>query len=229
MLARDNTTPFPAATFDAHAATTMPYYGAFHEESIHLVDLLKGQPAVWLDTGCGTGRFVEKALPLFPSTRFLLADPSEAMLEQARAKLGSANSGRVTILDAAGSADLALGSVRCDVITAIQCHHYLDRDTRRAAVAGCYRSLAEDGLFICFENIRPTSDRAIEIGKQYWKGYQVRKGTPAADAEKHVQRLDREYFPITVVEHLELLRETGFRMAELFWYSYMQAGFFAIK
>jgi hypothetical protein len=35
-----------------------------------------------LDTGCGTGYLVELALPVFPQTRFILADPAQAMLER---------------------------------------------------------------------------------------------------------------------------------------------------
>jgi len=44
-----------------------------------------------------------------------------------------------------------------------------------------------------------------------------------------MQRFDVEYFPINIEEHLKLLRKTGFRIVELFWYSYMQAGFYGIK
>jgi tRNA (cmo5U34)-methyltransferase len=229
MSERDNATPFPAARYDAHIEQTIPYYASFHQETFHLVSTLNAAPAVWLDTGCGTGNLVEKALPLFPRTRFLMADPSAAMLDQARAKLSAVGPDRVTFLKAGGSERLAFGPSRCDVITAIQCHHYLDREGRRAAVEACYRLLAEGGLFICFENIRPASARAVEIGKQYWKAYQVRKGKPLDEAAAHIERFDREYFPLTVTEHLEILRETGFATADLFWYSYMQAGFFAIR
>jgi tRNA (cmo5U34)-methyltransferase len=169
MNGRDNTTPFSAADYDAHVEKTIPYYASFHEETFHLVKTLKGAPAVWLDTGCGAGNMVEKALPLFPSTRFFLADPSAAMLDQARAKLSAADPSRVTFLAAAGSRDLALGPARCDVITAIQCHHYLDRDGRRAAVGACHRLLAEGGLFICFETFGPPrrarSRSARSVGK----------------------------------------------------------------
>jgi tRNA (cmo5U34)-methyltransferase len=229
MNGRDNATPFPAARYDAHVERTIPYYASFHEETFQLVGTIASAPAVWLDTGCGTGNLVEKALPLFPTTHFLLADPSTAMLDQARAKLAGAGPGRVTFLDATGSRDLAPGPVRCDVITAIQCHHYLDHEGRRAAVGACYRLLAEGGLFVCFENIRPMSARAVEIGKEYWKGYQVRQGKPRDEAAAHIERFDREFFPLTVTEHLDLLRESGFQTAELFWYSYMQAGFYAIR
>lgn len=42
-------------------------------------------------------------------------------------------------------------------------------------------------------------------------------------------RFKHKYFPITIGEHLNLLKRVGFRVAELFWLSYMQAGFYAIK
>jgi tRNA (cmo5U34)-methyltransferase len=47
--------------------------------------------------------------------------------------------------------------------------------------------------------------------------------------EQHLARFDTEYLPITVSEHLQLLRNCGFRTGQLLWYSHMQAGFYAIK
>jgi tRNA (cmo5U34)-methyltransferase len=46
---------------------------------------------------------------------------------------------------------------------------------------------------------------------------------------EHRKRFGANYFPLTVQEHLELYYRIGFSTVELFWYSYMQAGFFAIK
>lgn len=33
----------------------------------------------------------------------------------------------------------------------------------------------------------------------------------------------------TIKEHIDLLNKTGFRTAKLFWHSYMQSGFYAVK
>jgi tRNA (cmo5U34)-methyltransferase len=229
MSERDNATASPAAAYDEHVEQTVPYYRALHEETLRLVETVAGEPGVWLDTGCGTGALIEKALPRFPRTRFLLADPSPAMLGQARAKLAAPGEGRVTFLDPSGSAGVDIGAQRCNVITAILSHHYLDREGRRAALANCHRLLSEGGVLVYFEIIRPNSEGAIEIGKEYWKAYQLRMGKPAEECAAHMKRFDREFFPVTVSEHLELLRETGFATADLFWYSYMQAGFWALK
>ena len=209
---------------------TIPYIANFHEAVLHFVRAAAGDPERWLDTGCGTGTLAMKALASFPATHFFLADPSAAMLERARGKLASRGPSRVQFLPAAGSQDLGGElSASFDVVTAIQCHNYLDRAGRRAAVGACHGLLKPGGLFLAFENIRPASEGSAALGKRYWEAFQIRQGRPPREAAEHLQRFDREYFPLTVAEHLELLRESGFATADLFWYSYMQAGFLAIK
>ncbi|MDD4248882.1 MAG: class I SAM-dependent methyltransferase, partial [Methanosarcina sp.] len=116
-----------------------------------------------------------------------------------------------------------------DVITAIQCHHYLSREARAVAIKVCYNLLKEGGIYITFENIRPLTEEGINIGKRYWGNFQLTHGRSENEIDTHLERFDTEYFPITVEEHLELLRKTGFKTVELFWYSYMQAGFYCIK
>ena len=54
-------------------------------------------------------------------------------------------------------------------------------------------------------------------------------GKSDQEAEKHIKRRGKEVFPITVNEHIKLLKDTGFKSAEILWMSYLQAGFWAIK
>jgi len=68
-----------------------------------------------------------------------------------------------------------------------------------------------------------------EIGLTNWQCFQIGRGKSAEAAESHIKRFGIEYLPITVEEHLALLREAGFRLVELLWFSYMQAGFYAVK
>ena len=69
----------------------------------------------------------------------------------------------------------------------------------------------------------------IEIGKRNWKSFQLSKGRDQETVENHIKRFDTMFFPITVEEHLSLLREMGFNAVELLWYSCMQAGFYCVK
>jgi tRNA (cmo5U34)-methyltransferase len=219
---------FLPGDYDVHITRTIPYYEQIVNETMNLVLSLDRPPRLWLDTGCGTGTLVKTASELLPTTQFLLADPSEGMLGQAQRKL--AGNEKVRYLRPACSQELnGLVKEEPDLITAIQCHHYLSKAEREKAVSVCSDLLSMDGVFITSENVRPFTDRGIEIGKRGWERFQTGMGKSKEEAAAHLARFDKEYFPITVEEHLELYRGAGFRTVELFWYSYMQAGFYCIK
>jgi tRNA (cmo5U34)-methyltransferase len=216
--------------YDSHINVTIPYYHTFNSEIINLVRAAHPGPVLWLDTGCGTGTLVGQALQAFDKTKFVLADPSPEMLEVAKNKLESKASGRVRFLAGVATQDLVLeGDERPDVISAVLCHHYLQKDARLAATRKCYELLKSGGLYIPFENIMPLTAVGTEIGKDNWKNFQIAAGKTVDEASSHIKRFGVEYFPITVEEHLSMLRGCGFKVVEMLWYSYMQAGFYCIK
>jgi tRNA (cmo5U34)-methyltransferase len=225
-----NATPYLPEDYDTHISDVLPYYSCFHQETINFVKSLPSSPRIWLDTGCGTGSLVNKAIEEFPDTKFLLLDPSEGMLNQARKKLLSCPPDRLEFLKASPTQEFSQElEEQPDIITSIQCHHYLSREGRARATGMCYDLLKEGGVYITFENIRPLTEEGIITGKRYWRNFQLSHGRNEKEIKEHLDRFDTEYFPISVEEHLKLLRETGFRTVELFWYSYMQAGFYCIK
>lgn len=231
MKKTDNLTPYKASEYDDNIRKTIPFYEAFGQQTIALVESVVTNPELWVDTGCGTGALVEKALLEFPDTRFVLADPSEQMLRQAKKRLAHhLPQQKITFLEPAGSQNLSAAvKEEADVVTAIQCHHYLKKEERAAAVCACYEVLKKGGLFVTFENIRPETQKGIKIGLELWREFQLSQGRGKEEVEAHLKRFDVEYFPITVREHLELLKNSGFQTVELFWYSCMQAGFYGIK
>mgnify|MGYP000846048666 CR=1 FL=1 len=225
-----NSTPHLPEDYDTQVSRVIPYYTSIHQEALYLVKALPFTPDLWLDTGCGTGSFVKKAIQEFPNTRFLLLDPSEGMLQQAREKLSGCSTARLEFMQPSPTQDLKWErSDKPDVITAIQCHHYLCVEERVKATKVCYGLLKEEGAYITFENIRPLTEAGIIVGKQYWGNFQLSMGKTQEEVDKHLARFDVEYFPITVEDHLRSLKEAGFRTVEILWYSYMQAGFYCIK
>jgi tRNA (cmo5U34)-methyltransferase len=230
MKRSDNKTPYKASEYDDNVRATIPFYEMFHSETIDLVKTIKPKAKYWLDTGCGTGILVEKAFSQFPDTFFILADPSKEMLMRAKERLRSVPSGRISFMECVGSENLPKNFARQpEVITAVMCHHYFKPEQRRKAVKACFDALAPGGIFISFENIYPDSEKHIEISLQRWKRFQLSKGRSPQTVEQHLDRFNKEYFPIHISEHIKLLRECGFSTCELFWYSQMQAGFYAIK
>jgi tRNA (cmo5U34)-methyltransferase len=216
--------------YDTHINMTIPYYQDFHTGIINLVRAAGPGPELWLDTGCGTGTLVGKAMGEFPKTRFLLVDPSVEMMEVAKNKLGSLSKDRYKFLSGSTTQDIVLpGDEHPDLITAVLCHHYLHEEGRILATKKCFELLQKGGLYITFENVRPFTAFGTELGKANWKNFQVAAGKQVNQAEDHIKRFGVEYFPVNVEAHLLLLRRCGFSVVELFWYSYMQAGFYCVK
>jgi tRNA (cmo5U34)-methyltransferase len=226
MEQNDTFTAHSALEYDRQIKTTIPYYDNFHEETIHIIKASGIKPGLWFDTGCGTGTLIDKAYYIFPETRFVLADPSASMLDCARQKLKGKS--RVSFLEPVATREAFIAE-KADIVTAVQSHHYLKPELRMHSVENCFSLLKPEGIFITFENIKPMTGRGLEIGKQYWKNFQVLNGKTTEEAEKHLGRFGVEYFPLTVEEHLSMLRGSGFASVELIWYSYMQAGFIAVK
>jgi tRNA (cmo5U34)-methyltransferase len=231
MAQPDNTTPHSASEYDQVIRQIIPLYDTIQSETLDLVKSVRPDVSYWLDTGCGTGYLMEVALPLFLQTQFILTDPSEAMLLEANKRFRHENSQRVKILPAMGSEDLITSGleVKPQVITAILCHHYLSASGRIEAVRSCYEALEEGWLFVTFENIDFGSSEANEIALDRWGNYQLKQGSSVSTMESHRKRFKVRYFPITIEEHLDQLESTGFQLSGMFWLSYMQAGFFAVK
>lgn len=227
MQKHDNASAHLSKEYDLKIHSTIPYYGNFHQEIINLIKSIDIEPNTWLDTGCGTGTFVKTAQKHFKNTKFLLADPSLGMLNEAKKKLGGYNS-RINFLEPIPSQEISIEN-KFDIITAIQSHHYMSKEEGYEATKSFYDLLNENGIYVVFENIKPLTEKGVEIGKEYWKNFQISKGKEKEEAENHVERFNVEYFPITVEEHLSLLKNCGFSVVEMFWYSYMQAGFYCIK
>jgi tRNA (cmo5U34)-methyltransferase len=227
----DNLTAHKASEYDQKVRQTIPFYDTIHAEIIRLVKLIKPEVKCWVDTGCGTGRVPKQALRDFPTAEFILADPAEAMLVQAQARLANCDGARLTILPPIGSTDLAshVSKGTADVVTAIQCHHYMEPPERIRALRACREVLRPGGLFVTFENIAPRTPEGIRFGLAAWKKFLMDNGRTEQEADQHIARYGKELLPITVEEHLDALAQAGFRVVELFWFSQMQAGFYAIK
>ena len=225
----DNKTAHMSSEYDGKINATIPNYEYFHSETIDLVKAINPSPRKWLDTGCGTGTFVLNTASFFRDTEFVLADPAKQMLDIAVLKLAGVKNTKIQVLEPISSQNMDFHEDTFDVITAIQAHHYLDRTMREKATANCFRMLKSKGVYVTFENIKPFSEIGIKIGLNRWKHFQVENGKSCDEAEKHVGRFEKEYFPITILEHVDLLKAAGFQTVEVFWTSYMQAGFYAIK
>lgn len=221
---RDNKSAHNSSVYDDRITSVLPYYREYHAQIIDLVDKLDIPNPNWLDTGCGTGTLAARVFEMRDDVRFTLADPSVGMLEKAKEKL----SGRDVAFINQSSLEISFTD-EFDIVTAVQSHHYLQKDERKRAVQNCYEALKESGLFVTFENICMSDPKSDEIAMKRWVAFLEEHGNTPEEVQIQKDRRGVEILPITIEEHINLLRDCGFRSVDLLWTSYLQAGFWAIK
>ena len=220
----DNKSAYNSGIYDENIVLTLPYYREYHNQITDLVKTMGKKDIDWLDTGCGTGTLARRVSDLRDDVRFTLCDPSDKMLDIAREKLQGRDIRVFNIPSQMMTFDSGF-----DVVTAVQSHHYLKPDERRTAVENCFRALKSGGIFITFENIRMTTEESDKIALKRWEGFLSDHLKDPDIVKMHIDRRGVEVFPITIEEHLKLLREAGFKSVDVLWTSYLQAGLWAVK
>ncbi len=223
-MSNDNTTPVAARFYDREINKTIPYYREFYAQTLDVIEQYKSGKIKWLDLGCGTGALEEIALKKFSDIQFTLVDPSQKMLELAKNKLDDSS----IQYFCTSSAFIEFKDL-FDVVTAIQAHHYMHEEERRKATECVYNSLVNGGIYITFENVIPEDEEIKKSELLRWGRYQQGRGKTEKEAKEHNARCGVNYFPLTVNQHIQLLKEIGFKKVHVFWYSYMQMGIYALK
>ena len=227
---KDNLSPYNADSYEDGLDKTMPFYKQFYSETIEIITFLKPEANVRLGTGCGRGSMLHATIPSFKKKTFLIADTSSKILNQAHLKLSHIPENKLEIIGNTGTEKLPdIKPHAPQVITAILAHHYFNKEQRNIATRRCYELLENDGVYVTFENIYPQTECGMKTGLGRWKAFQQSQGKTEEEASDHINRYNKSFFPISVDEHLSVLKKAGFKVAELFWYSNMQAGIYAIK
>ena len=221
---KENSTPFDVAEYDRQIKRTLPFYEEMFQQAVDIVRILNLQSLRWLDVGCGTGKMARTALDNFDIQKMVCIDVEKEMLEKAE---NFCDNEKVEFLQC-DIRELPYEEI-FDIVTAVQVNHYFKKDERVAAIKKCYDALAENGIYISFENFAPDSEEGARLYLERWKQFQIANGKSKEEADVHIGRYGRDYFPVTISESIGLLKDCGFRMVEILWVSYMQVGILARK
>lgn len=223
---RDNISAFHSFEYDMKIKATIPEFDKFYNDIIEIIKLYFNKRINVIDIGCGTGTFAEKATNNIDICNFDLMDVSAKMLSIAKNRLKDYD-----IKNRFIEADIKTTNFEkdYDVITAVQVLHYFNEEERKQAIQKCYNGLNNGGILFNCENYKPFSYEYTNISLERWKSFQIANGKSETEAEDHIKRFNKEYFPITIDNHINIMRDTGFKSVEIFRLTNLQVGILGIK
>ena len=173
-----------------------------------------------LDLGCGTGNITKKLLERFPEAKVTCLDLSDKMIKIAKEKLSDYNNieyvlDDFTIIDIIDNYDA--------IISSLALHHIPSNEAKKEMYQHIHDALKEGGVFYNADVIEPNSSYNEVLCERMSEKYMKEQGLSTEDINDFKQKRDDNDIPITIVEHLKLLEEVGFKQIDIIWKYYSSA------
>src|SRR3990172_1222274 len=225
--------PEKVAAYDADMELMHPNRSKMIEVAIEVLPFGPDAALTALDLGAGTGYFTARFLEAYPRAKVIAVDGAAAMLEMAKARLGSAG----------GSVDFRLGDLRdlrrlvavaegVDVAYSSYALHHLDREEKTALLRDVVTLLRPGGWFVNADVI-VAGEAAVEARIQQLRLEGIVRRAAGADrrftdvetARRYLDEMEAqaEDKPLTLEEDLRVLRDGGLREVAVFWLEYREA------
>jgi tRNA (cmo5U34)-methyltransferase len=212
-----------AAVFDDMISRSVPFYEEVQRMVVELgMKFLEGGGKVY-DVGCATGTTLAKLEALVPSAwnvELVGIEPSRAMLEQARSKLGDSTAGRVQLVEASIQDLSELPDAR--LVTMLYTLQFVRPIDRLSVLTMIRRSLRPGGCLLVAEKVLADADFARRLYIDVYHDYKRTNGYSETEITKKRQALENVLIPYRNHENVELLRAAGFSGVEqaFRWYNF---------
>ncbi len=205
----------PASSYGEHMDRWIPDFDYAHQLLLEALAIYLLEQASAVELGAGTGRVSRLLLDAFPKLQLTLVDLSPNMLAGAAERLAAyGERSRAQVHDIFDPA-LAFQPESLDGVVSVFaiCHAH-----GAEVYAGLYRRiqawLKPGGIFVCYDHVLGDSPALTALNALGWHRL-LRSSQSAAEAREGIVGTYQEDSPLPLRQHLALLGEAGFSVADV--------------
>lgn len=208
-----------AEAFDKQVQKNIPCYNEMLTALINAIPNNKNSPKI-LDLGCGTGNITQKALNRFPEAEVTCLDLSENMIEIAKDKLSSYENIEYIVGD---FTQMELNTKYDVVLSSLALHHIPNDEEKEAMYKDIYETLEKDGVFYNADVIKANSNYNEELNNKIAIQEMKENGVTDEEIAEHKGKRDANDIPTTLIKHIKMLENVGFKEIDVIWKHYSNA------
>lgn len=206
-----------------------PDYHFVHELICELLRPHMLSDALILDLGGGTGRIAKLLLDEFPSCRIVIQDISANMLSEVPNTLID-HRARFECVEGdffSEAFDLEYNRFDC-IVSVFAIHHGRNPEAYQKLYKKIYTWLKPEGCFVCLDNVAGDSPELATLSYTSWA--EALKSAYDPESIRHiVETTIREDSPISLRDHLGILRDSGFNSTDVIWKKHIFGLYMGIK
>lgn len=215
-----------AAQYDGIIKNLIPYYHQMVEALVNTMPFSRSKDIEVIDLGCGTGTISKAIKDAYPKAKITCVDISQKMLQIAADRLGEEKD---TAYINSNFYDFSFDKKYDAVVSSLALHHLVTKADKLEFYKKIYSALNNGGIFINADVVLASDDILQERYMQQWKSYMC-KNVPQNEVDnKWIPTYYEEDRPISMMEHFEMLKASGFKVMDLIWKYYNFAVYMAAK
>jgi tRNA (cmo5U34)-methyltransferase len=206
-----------AREFDEIILKLIPQYKDMINALISSIPLNNDDSIKVLDLGCGTGNITKTLKGRFPNAQCTCLDLAENMIEMAKIKLNEYNDINYVIGD---FYSLEFSENYDAIVSSLALHHLVTDDDKIEFYKKIYGALNDGGVFYNADVVLGSNEYLQDLYISKWKEFMNLSVSMREIDEKWIPAAEDEDHPAKLMDHLDWLRDLGFRDVDVIWKYY---------
>lgn len=203
-----------AKEYDELILKLIPNYKEMITSLINCIPFEASKPIKVLDLGCGTGNVTREVKKRYKHAYITCIDLAEDMINVAQFKLSEYDDIQYQVADLR---EVDFGNDYDLVISSLALHHLKTDDEKIAIYQKIYDALKEGGVFYNADNVLASNDYLNNVNLEQWKDFMLRTISQEEIEKKWLPIYYKEDHPAPLIDHVDWLRNLGFKDVDVTW------------
>ena len=204
-----------AEEFDKIILKLIPHYAEMINALVLSIPFKKDEQINVIDLGCGTGTVAQKIKNAFPNSKISCLDIAENMIKLAQKKLGENINCHISDFY-----EFTFDKKYDVIVSSLALHHLANDEDKIMFYKKIYNALTENGIFYNADVVLGSNSHLQNLYMAKWKTFMEKNVSLDEIENKWIIKYKSEDRPTSLINHINWLKDIGFKNIDIVWKYY---------